>query len=150
MIPVYHSNITTKIFLSEMYSAHTSKYCGIGTAARDHSGDMGISHLLPGSIDNENSIVYPLYIPMETAIKKWGNSLAVRLPRHITRNLRWHEGSKVAIRERKPNVMIVPAPKPQKVPRRDGVRRESWSLLKAAEPSFNFWDNADDAIYDRL
>lgn len=86
---------------------------------------------------------------METTIQKWGNSLAVRLPRHIVRSLRLHEGSKVAVREQKANVVIVPTPKAPKTKRRP-VRQESWALLKATEPSFDFWNNADDAVYDRL
>lgn len=86
---------------------------------------------------------------METTIQKWGNSLAVRLPRHITRHLRLHEGSRVAVREQKTNVMIVPTPKSPKS-KQYAIRRESQALLRAAEPSFNFWNNADDAVYDRL
>lgn len=32
----------------------------------------------------------------------------------------------------------------------DELRAETLGWLKAAEKSFEFWDNPDDAVYDRL
>jgi len=36
---------------------------------------------------------------METAIQKWGNSLAVRLPKELARKLKLREGSAVLVTE---------------------------------------------------
>lgn len=43
---------------------------------------------------------------MTTTIKKWGNSLAIRLPREIIRNLALREGSDVTIREENARIVI--------------------------------------------
>ena len=43
---------------------------------------------------------------METTIKKWGNSLAVRLPKHVVEKLKLREGSRVEVREQKKEVII--------------------------------------------
>ena len=48
---------------------------------------------------------------METTIKKWGNSLAVRLPKHVVEKLKLREGSRVEVREQKKEVIISPAVK---------------------------------------
>ncbi len=48
---------------------------------------------------------------METTIQKWGNSLAVRLPKDIARNLNLREGSRVAVREQKKEIVVSPAAK---------------------------------------
>ena len=48
---------------------------------------------------------------METTIKKWGNSLAVRLPQHVVKKLALREGTRVDVREQKKSVIIFPAPK---------------------------------------
>ena len=48
---------------------------------------------------------------METTIKKWGNSLAVRLPKHVVEKLKLHEGTRVEVREQKKEVIISPTPK---------------------------------------
>ena len=47
---------------------------------------------------------------METMIKKWGNSLAVRLPKHVVKKLALREGARVDVREQKKGVIISPAP----------------------------------------
>ena len=47
---------------------------------------------------------------METTIQKWGNSLAVRLPKAITQKLALQEGGRVAVKEWKKTVIISPAP----------------------------------------
>ena len=51
---------------------------------------------------------------METMIKKWGNSLAVRLPRNIAQKLALKAGSVVEMSETKKMIVIQPAPKPRK------------------------------------
>ena len=95
---------------------------------------------------------------METTIKKWGNSLAVRLPKHVAEKLALREGSRVEMKERKTEVVISPAPAmPRKslaklVQKITATNRHSEIdfLMHAAEPAFDFWDNVDDAIYDTL
>ena len=94
---------------------------------------------------------------METTIRKWGNSLAVRLPKHIAKRLALREGSRVQMRERTADVIISPAG--QKHPSLKELVRlitpenrhsEIDFFMHAAELSFSFWDNPDDAIYDAL
>ena len=46
---------------------------------------------------------------METTIQKWGNSLAVRLPKEVTRKLALRPGSRVRVYEEKREVIITPA-----------------------------------------
>lgn len=36
------------------------------------------------------------------------------------------------------------------LPRLINLKQESLSLLKVSEPSFEFWENSEDAIYDNL
>ena len=50
-----------------------------------------------------------MYIHMETTIQKWGNSLAVRLPKHVVKKLSLREGTKVEVREQEKEVVIAPA-----------------------------------------
>ncbi|MDP3772498.1 MAG: AbrB/MazE/SpoVT family DNA-binding domain-containing protein [bacterium] len=94
---------------------------------------------------------------METTIKKWGNSLAVRLPKHITQKLALREGSRVKLWERKKEVAVSLIP-PQHPSLKEMVRMitpenihpEIDFLLHASQKSFDFWNNPDDAIYDTL
>ena len=48
---------------------------------------------------------------MTTTIRKWGNSLAVRFPKHIVKKLALREGTEIEMREQKRKVIISPAPK---------------------------------------
>ncbi|MDP3735330.1 MAG: AbrB/MazE/SpoVT family DNA-binding domain-containing protein [bacterium] len=43
---------------------------------------------------------------METTIQKWGNSLAVRLPRALVAHHRLHEGVRVVLRSKKEGLTI--------------------------------------------
>lgn len=43
---------------------------------------------------------------METNIQKWGNSLGVRLPKHIADNQSLKEGSRVVVSETETGIMI--------------------------------------------
>lgn len=43
---------------------------------------------------------------MTTKIQKWGNSLAVRLPKTLTTHLGLQEGNEVMVDEREQNVLI--------------------------------------------
>lgn len=49
-------------------------------------------------------------IRMETTIQKWGNSLAVRLPKLVAQRLALREGVRVQVREEKRRVVISTAP----------------------------------------
>ena len=51
---------------------------------------------------------------METKIKKWGNSLAVRLPQSIAQKLALKAGSVVEMSEEKKTIVIQSAPKARK------------------------------------
>lgn len=44
-----------------------------------------------------------------TKIQKWGNSLAVRLPKALLRGGVFHEGSEVSVRETGTHLLITPA-----------------------------------------
>jgi antitoxin MazE len=48
---------------------------------------------------------------METTIQKWGNSLAVRLPKGVATKLALREGCRVEVREAKEGILIRQAPK---------------------------------------
>lgn len=94
---------------------------------------------------------------METTIQKWGNSLAVRLPKHVAQKLSLREGSRVEVKERKKEVIISPAlkkrPSLQKLVKAITPKNhhpEIDFLLHASHKSFNFWNNPDDTIYDTL
>jgi antitoxin MazE len=41
--------------------------------------------------------VYTLYIRMETTIQKWGNSLAIRIPAGVAREIAVQEGDRVEL-----------------------------------------------------
>lgn len=47
---------------------------------------------------------------MATKIQKWGNSLAVRLPKGVAQKLRLKAGSAVEVREEKSRIVILHAP----------------------------------------
>ncbi len=49
-----------------------------------------------------------MYIHMTTRIKKWGNSLAVRLPKEIAEKYQLKEGSMIDFLEDQGNIMIKP------------------------------------------
>ena len=48
---------------------------------------------------------------MQTKIAKWGNSLALRLPRHIAREARLSDGSTVQIEMREGSLIVTPVRK---------------------------------------
>lgn len=48
---------------------------------------------------------------MQLAIAKWGNSLAIRLPRHVIEEAKLHEGSPVALAVRDGEVVVTPVRK---------------------------------------
>ncbi|MCL2793568.1 MAG: AbrB/MazE/SpoVT family DNA-binding domain-containing protein [Spirochaetaceae bacterium] len=48
---------------------------------------------------------------METVVKKWGNSLGIRIPNHIARELLLKEGSSVDINDNGKEIVIRPIKK---------------------------------------
>ena len=48
---------------------------------------------------------------MEAMVKKWGNSLGIRIPNHITRGLSLKDGSFVDINEGRQKIIIKPIKK---------------------------------------
>ena len=58
---------------------------------------------------------------METKIQKWGNSLAVRLPKAITKKFAFRKGSSVIVTEEHKRIIIEPRVRIQ-VSLRDMVR----------------------------
>jgi antitoxin MazE len=50
---------------------------------------------------------------METVVKKWGNSLGIRIPNHIARGLSLKDGSFVDIDKKGKQIIIKPIPKSQ-------------------------------------
>ena len=65
---------------------------------------------------------------MTVEIKKWGNSLAVRLPRDLARSLHLHDGSPVDL-ELKDGALII---RPHQQPRRGNVTLDE--LLTGVTP----------------
>ena len=51
---------------------------------------------------------------METTIQKWGNSLAVRLPKSVAQKLAFRPGTKVRVYEERKEIIIAPARKTAK------------------------------------
>lgn len=51
---------------------------------------------------------------MNTSIQKWGNSLGVRLPKHVLRDSALQEGSEVSVEVDKERVVITAVPEEEK------------------------------------
>ena len=62
------------------------------------------------NIDKCLNIVYTIYggLFMKTVVKKWGNSLGIRIPNHIARELSLKDGSFVDINDNGKAVIIEP------------------------------------------
>lgn len=45
---------------------------------------------------------------METIVKKWGNSLGIRIPKHIAKELSLKDGSSVDIEDKEGEIIIHP------------------------------------------
>lgn len=48
---------------------------------------------------------------MKTTVQKWGNSLAVRIPKNITKDIKVEEGSTMDINVENGNIILSPAKK---------------------------------------
>lgn len=49
---------------------------------------------------------------MITTVQKWGNSLGVRIPRPVAKDIQLHEGSRVEILEEDNRLVIIPVARP--------------------------------------
>ncbi len=63
---------------------------------------------------------------METTIQKWGNSLAVRLPKGVVAKLAFQEGSRVEVHEGAAGILISQAPQ---------ARRSLKTLVRMIRPT---------------
>ncbi len=78
---------------------------------------------------------------METTIHKWGNSLAVRLPKAVANKLALREGSRVEVREDTAGIVIQPTPQARRsltelvrMIRRDNLHTETvWGRARGTE-----------------
>jgi antitoxin MazE len=75
------------------------------------------------SILDSRSTVYTLY-SMKTHVAKWGNSLALRLPKALTTSLSLKEGTEVELTEHAEGILLRPA----------GMNYELDELLKGIRP----------------
>jgi len=82
---------------------------------------------------------------MTTKIQKWGNSLAVRLPKEIARKLTLQEGSEVVIREDQKHVIIERAPARSKI-----TRKAAWKnfVIPTRKKKENVSSVIDHILYD--
>ena len=60
---------------------------------------------------------------MTTKIQKWGNSLAVRIPKKIVHNLSLKAGSNVVVREDENGIVIHHA-----AAHRPSIRKDAWNM----------------------
>lgn len=81
---------------------------------------------------------------MTTKLKKWGNSLAVRLPKEMIRRLALREGSNIVVREYK-NAIIIRRPESQDRP----IRRNDWKqyLIPMNHKKENVSGSIDKILY---
>jgi len=81
---------------------------------------------------------------MTTKIQKWGNSLAVRLPREMVRKLRLREGSDVAVEEERNRITIIRVPPQDKT-----LRKGAWRmfLLPMKKKKENVSGRVDEILY---
>lgn len=81
---------------------------------------------------------------MTTKVQKWGNSLAVRIPKEMLQRLALKEGSGVAMREEK-NAIIIRRQEPQGHP----VRKNDWKryLIPMSHKKENVSGTIDTILY---
>ena len=78
---------------------------------------------------------------METTIQKWGNSLAVRLPKEVATKLALYAGSRVEVHEGKAGILIRHSPQARRslkelvrMIRRDELHaEETWGRARGRE-----------------
>ena len=62
---------------------------------------------------------------MEAVVKKWGNSLGIRIPNLIVRELSLKDGSSVDINEKDKKIIIKPLPKPKLSEMLDKINKQN-------------------------
>ena len=50
---------------------------------------------------------------MESSVQQWGNSLAIRIPKHLANEIRLTKGSKVELTVTQNNLVISPSKRPR-------------------------------------
>jgi len=70
---------------------------------------------------------------MITVIKKWGNSLAIRLPREVIRRMALREGSEITMREEGVRLVLHRTPEPEKTLTKNAWRDFVLPLKKRKE-----------------
>lgn len=78
---------------------------------------------------------------MQFAIAKWGNSLALRLPRHVIEEAKLHEGSPVALSVRDGEVVMTPVRKKFKL---DALLAEMDETHKTSEVEWGVAEGEED------
>lgn len=81
---------------------------------------------------------------MATTIKKWGNSMAVRLPQELIRRLALREGSAIAIREENSRIVIS---KPPPAAKRIGKNAWRQFVIPMKKRKENISGNVDNILY---
>lgn len=83
---------------------------------------------------------------MTTKIQKWGNSLAVRLPKKLTTRLGLSEGSEVTVDEREQNVFIR-----RMVLRKSAVGKRGWKqfAIPTHKKKKNVSGKIDEILYGK-
>lgn len=81
---------------------------------------------------------------MTTTIQKWGNSLAVRIPKETARRLALKEGSGVVVREDRDTIIIR-----KQEPRSRLVRKNDWKryLIPISHKKENVSGSIDQILY---
>ena len=62
---------------------------------------------------------------MEAVVKKWGNSLGIRIPNHIVRELLLKDGSSVDIEKIEKEIVILPFRKSKLSEMIDGINEQN-------------------------
>ena len=81
---------------------------------------------------------------MTTKIQKWGNSLAVRLPRAITKKYGLREGGDVMVREERDRITIM-----RILPQPLRIQKNAWRkfLIPTKNKKENISGRIDDILY---
>jgi len=82
---------------------------------------------------------------MGTKIQKWGNSLAVRLPKEVARSLNLKEGSEVVMRQAEKRIVIQRVPELSKAMH----TKEAWKtfLVPTVKQRENVSGMVDEILY---
>ena len=84
---------------------------------------------------------------MNTKVQKWGNSLAMRLPKELARSLNLRAGSRITFLRKNYSFEVKPEVK-IKIPKYTLENMEMWKN-KSKENFLDFYSKAD-VIYDKI